>query len=399
MSLGGRRFLLGLSIVVAAVSAQAQHYGPGVTDTEIRIGNIMPYSGPASAYGTIGKAMAAYFAMLNDAGGIGGRKVEFVSLDDAYSPPKAVEQTRKLVEQEEVLLMLAPLGTPSNSAIHRYMNSKKVPHLFLATGASKWDDPRHFPWTMGWHPNYRDEGAIYARHILETKPDARIGIIYQNDDYGRDYLGGFKEALGEMATRMIVAEVSYEVTDPTIDSQIVALKSSGADTFFNITTPKFAAQAIRKAAEIGWNPVHYLNNVSNSVGSTLEPAGLENAKGILSGFYHMDPNDPQWQDHPAFQQWDAWMNKYYPSGDRASTFNVYGYLVAQTLEKVLEQAGDELTRENVMKQAASLDLELPMLLPGVRVKTSADDYAPIEAMRLAVFDGTTWVLQGDVIER
>ncbi len=394
-----KKLLVGASLALLALSTQAKEYGPGVTDTEIKIGNIMPYSGPASAYGTIGKATGAYFDMVNDKGGINGRKINYITYDDGYSPPRAVEQARKLVEQDEVLLIMEPLGTPSNTAIHKYMNSRKVPQLFVATGASKWNDPKNFPWTMGWQPNYHDEGAIYARHILQTKPDARIGILYQNDDYGKDYLGGFKAGLGDKAKTMIVAEVSYEVTDPTIDSQMVSLKASGADTFFNITTPKFAAQAIKKAAEIGWKPVHYLNNVSNSVGAVLKPAGVENAKGILSGFYHIDPTDPQWKDNPAFKEWEAWMDKYYPSGDKASTFNVYGYLVAQTMEQVLKQAGDNLTRENVMKQAANLDLELPMLLPGVKIKTSADDYAPLEAMWLGVFNGETWELQGSVIEK
>jgi len=393
-----KKLLVGASLALFALSSQAEN-GPGVTDKEIKIGNMMPYSGPASAYGTIGKATGAYFEMVNDRGGINGRKINFISLDDGYSPPKAVEQARKLVEQEEVLLIMEALGTPSNSAIHKYMNSKKVPQLFIATGASKWNDPKKFPWTMGWQPNYQDEGAIFARHILKNKPDAKIGVLYQNDDYGKDYLHGFKEGLGDKAKTMIISEVSYEVTDPTIDSQMVSLKGSGADTFFNITTPKFAAQAIKKAAEIGWKPVHYLNSVSNSVGAVLKPAGFEAAKGIYTGFYLKDPTDPQWKDDAAYKEWDAWMDKYFKSGDKASTFSVYGYMVGQTMEQVLKQAGNDLSRENVMKQAASLDLELPMFLPGVKIKTSATDFAPIEAMQIGQFNGETFELQGEVIEK
>ena len=381
------------TLLALAFGVQAKNYGPGVTDTEIKIGNIMPYSGPASAYGTIGKAEAAYFQYINDQGGINGRKINFISLDDGYSPPRTVEQARKLVEQEEVLLIFQPLGTPPNSAIHKYMNSRKVPQLFVATGASKWNDPKKFPWTMGWQPNYHDEGAIYARHILQTKPDAKIGILYQNDDYGKDYLGGFKEGLGDKAKSMIVMEVSYEVTDPTIDSQMVTMKASGADTFINITTPKFAAQAIKKADEIDWRPTHYLNSVSNSVGSVLKPAGFEASKGIYSAFYLKDPVDPQWKDDQAYKDWTAWMDKYLPNGDKTSAFNVFGYSVAQTLVEVLKACGDDLTRENVMKQAASMEHTLPMLLPGIMVKSSADDFAPIEDEYIGQFNGTSWELQ------
>ena len=392
-----QKLLVGASITLAAASVQAKDYGPGVSDTEIRIGNIMPYSGPASAWSTIGKATAAYFEMVNDRGGINGRKIRFISSDDAYSPPKTVEQARRLVEHEEVLLILEPLGTAPNSAIRQYMNNRKVPQLFVSSGASKWNDPGNYPWTMGWQPNYRDEAAIYARHMLQRNPDARIGILYQNDDYGKDYLNGFKESLGEKAAAMVVAEASYEVTDPTVDSQIVSLKGSGADTFFNVGSPKFAAQAIRKAAEIGWKPAHYLNIPANSVGATLEPAGLANAVGIYSAFYLKDPTDPQWRDDPAYKEWDAWMDKYFSGGDKVNTFNVIGYLVAQTMEQVLKQAGDVLTRENVMKQAANLDIELPMLLPGIRIQTSPTDYAPIEAVRIGQFNGTRFELQGEVV--
>ncbi|MFA7504236.1 MAG: ABC transporter substrate-binding protein [Burkholderiaceae bacterium] len=392
-----KKLLMGASLAVLALSSQAKEYGPGVTDTEIKIGNIMPYSGPASAYGVIGKAEAAYFQYINDQGGINGRKIEFVSLDDGYSPPKAVEQTRKLVEQDEVLLVFQALGTPSNSAVQKYMNSRKVPQLFVATGASKWNDPENFHWTMGWQPTYFDEAVIYAKHVLKNDPDAKIGILYQNDDFGKDYLDGFKAGLGDKYGSMVVAEISYEVTDPTIDSQMVSLKGSGADTFFNITTPKFAAQAIKKAAEIDWTPVHYMTVVSASIGAVLEPAGLENAKGIYTGFYLKDATDPQWQDDPGLKDWTAWMDKYLPTADKADGFYVFGYTVAQTMVQVLKQAGDELTRENIMKQAANLDLELPMLLPGIRIKTSETDYGPIQSLQIGQFNGTIYELSGEII--
>lgn len=383
-----------------ATTAWAQkRYDPGADDKEIKIGAIHPYSGPASAYGTIGKAIGAYFDKVNAEGGINGRKIKYIALDDGYNPAKTVEMARKLVEQDEALLVFNPLGTPPNTAIHRYMNQKKVPHLFVATGATKWGDPKNFPWTMGWQPTYQAEGRIYAEHILDTKPNARIAVLYQNDDYGKDYLKGFEDGLGDKAKTMIIARASYEVTDPTIDSQMVTLKGSGADTFFNITTPKFAAQAIKKAAEIGWKPVHYLNNVSASVGSVLTPAGLENAKDVITTNYIKDPTDPQWANDAGYKDWVEWMKKYYPSGDVKDTFNVYGYNVAQGLVEVLKKAGDNLTRENVMKQAASMDFTLPMLLPGVNVKTGPDDYYPIERSRLARFDGKVFVLFGKVYGR
>jgi branched-chain amino acid transport system substrate-binding protein len=389
-----------LALAASATSAWAQKkYDPGADDKEIKIGAIHPYSGPASAYGTIGKAIGAYFDKVNAEGGIKGRKIKYLALDDGYNPAKTVEMARKLVEEEEALLVFNPLGTPPNSAIHRYMNQKKVPHLFVATGATKWGDPKNFPWTMGWQPTYQAEGRIYAAHILDTKPNAKVAVLYQNDDYGKDYLKGFEDGLGDKAKTLIVAKVSYEVTDPTIDSQMVTLKGSGADVFFNITTPKFAAQAIKKAAEIGWKPVHYLNNVSASVGSVLTPAGLDNSKDILTTQYIKDPTDPQWANDKGYQEWVAWMKKYYPSGNLTDAFNVYGYNVAQGLVKVLEQAGDNLTRENVMKQAASMDFTLPMLLPGVNVKTGPDDFYPIEREQLARFDGKAWVLFGKVYGR
>jgi branched-chain amino acid transport system substrate-binding protein len=389
----------GMLALGAASAAAEPQYGPGASDTEIKIGNTNPYSGPASAYGAIGRAIQAYFDQVNDEGGINGRRIEFISLDDGYSPPRTVEQIRKLVEQEEVLLVFQSLGTPTNTAVHQYMNAKQVPHLFVATGATKWGQPDEFPWTMGWQPNYQSEARIYARYILDHQPEAKIGVLYQNDDYGKDYLEGFKAGLGEQAGKLIVAELSYEVTDPTVDSQIISLKSSGADVFFNITTPKFAAQAIRKAADIGWQPLHLLNNVSNSVGSVLQPAGLDKSVGLITALYQKDPTDPQWQDSQAYQDWSVWMDKYNPDGDKTDQFNVYGYNVAMTLEHVLEHCGDDLTRENVMAQAASIEeLELPMLLPGVVIDTSASDFYPIESMQLAKFDGAKWVLFGEVID-
>ena len=392
--------IAGAATVMMATSAMAQKkYDPGVTDKEIKVGNLNPYSGPASAYGAIGKAIGAYFDKVNAEGGINGRMVKYISLDDGYNPAKTVEMTRKLVEEDEVLLVFQPLGTPSNSAIHKYMNTKKVPQLFVATGATKWGDPKNFPYTMGWQPSYQSEAKNFASHILETKPGAKIAILYQNDDYGKDYLKGFEDGLGEKAKTMIVSKVTYEVTDPTVDSQIVSLKASGADTFFNVTTPKFAAQAIKKAAEIGWKPTHYLNSVSSSVASVLVPAGVENAVGIYTANYIKDPTDPQFQKGKEWDDWLAWMKKYHPSGSLTDNFNVYGYTVAQAMTQVLKQAGDNLTRDNVMKQAASLDMTLPMLLPGVNVKTGPDDFYPIEREQLGRFDGKTWVLFGKVYGR
>jgi branched-chain amino acid transport system substrate-binding protein len=387
-----------LAAALASPAALAQKkYDPGATDTVIKIGNTNPYSGPASAYGTIGKAIGAYWKMVNDQGGINGRKIEWLSYDDGYSPPKTVEMTRKLVEQDQVLFMFQTLGTPPNTAIHKYMNSKKVPQAFVATGATKWNDPRNFPWTMGWQPNYQTEGRTYATHILQNNPKAKIGILYQNDDYGKDYLKGFKDGLGNKVS-MIVKEVSYEVTDPTVDSQIVQLQASGADTFFNITTPKFAAQAIRKAYDTGWKPMHYINNVSASPGSVLKPAGFEKSIGLISTQYFKDPTDAQWKSDPAVKAWDAFMKKYYPEGNLLDASNMYGYTVAQTLHQVLKQAGDNLTRANVMKQAASLKGYRPeTMLPGIRMNTDANDFAPIESEQLIRFDGKQWQRFGAII--
>jgi branched-chain amino acid transport system substrate-binding protein len=384
---------LSTAIVLLAASGSCafaqKKYDAGATDTEIKIGNIMPYSGPLSAYALIGRTEAAFFKKLNDEGGINGRKINFVSYDDSFSPPKTVEQARKLVESDNVLFMFQSLGTPTNAAIEKYMNQKQVPQLFVATGATRFGDPANFPWTMGWQPTYQTEGRIYAKYILQNLPQAKIGILYQNDDSGRDYVKGLKDGLGaEAAKRMIIAELPYDPTDPTVDSQIVSLKTLGADVFFNETSPKFAAQGIKKAVEIGWKPVQILASISNSVGSVYRPAGLENSKGILSVNYLKDPTDPAWKDDPAIKEWVSFMDKYFPEGDKSSTFSVYGYLLAQTLVQVLKQCGDELTRENVMKQAANLkDLELGLLLPGIKINTSPSDYFPVEQMQMTRFNG------------
>jgi branched-chain amino acid transport system substrate-binding protein len=390
---------LGVIALVAASTAVAEKkYGPGATDDEIKIGNTNPYSGPASAYGTIGRSESAYFKMVNEQGGVNGRKIVFISLDDAYSPPKTVEQVRRLVEQEEVLLLFQSLGTPSNTAIHKYMNAKKVPQLFVATGATKWGDPQNFPWTMGWQPNYQTEAHLYAKYLQKNKPAARIAVLYQNDDYGKDYLKGLHEGLGSQAGKMIVKEASYEVTDPTVESQIVTLQASGADTLFIFATPKFAAQAIRKTYDIRWKALTFVNNVSSSVAAVLEPAGLEKSVGVVTVLYFKDPNDPQWANDPAMKDWQEWMKKYYPDGNPADGLNVFGYLAAQTMVQVLKQCGDELTRENVMRQAANLkDLALPLLLPGIRINTGPADFYPVDQIQLARFDGKRWVLFGEVL--
>ncbi|HTD06668.1 ABC transporter substrate-binding protein [Undibacterium sp.] len=385
-------------LVLGATTALAQKkYDPGASDTEIKIGNILPYSGPASAYGTIGKAAGAYFKKINDEGGINGRKINFISVDDGYSPPKTVEMARRLVEQDQVLLIFNSLGTPSNSAIHKYMNAKKVPQLFVATGANKWNDPKNFPWTMGWQPNYETEAAIYAKHILQTKPDAKIAILYQNDDYGKDYLKGFEDGLGAKAG-MIVAKASYETSDPTVDAQIAQLQGSGANVFFNVTTPKFAAMAIRRAYDIGWKPVQYLNNISASIGSVLVPAGLEKSVGLISTQYLKDSLDSAWANDKGMKDWYAFMAKYYPDGNLKDASNVYGYAVAQTLVQVLKQCGDNLTRENVMKQAANLrDFQPDVMLPGIKINTSPTNFAPIQAEQLVRFDGKQYIRFGEVV--
>jgi ABC-type branched-subunit amino acid transport system substrate-binding protein len=392
-------FAAAAALAATSFTALAQKkYGPGASDTEIKIGNIMPYSGPASAYGVIGKTEAAYFNKINAEGGINGRRINFISYDDAYSPPKAVEQARKLVESDEVLFIFNSLGTPTNSAIQKYMNEKKVPQLFVATGATKWNDPKNFPWTMGWQPNYQSEGRIYAKYLLQEKPNAKIGVLYQNDDYGKDYLKGLKDGLADKAASMIVGEESYETSNPTVDSQIVALKSRGADVFISITTPKFAAQSIKKVAELGWKPLFILNNVSASIGSVIKPAGFENAQDIISANYAKDATDPRWKDDPGMKNWNAFLDKYFPDANRADNGVVTGYNVAQTLVAVLRQCGDDLTRENIMKQAAHLkDLEIDGLLPGIKIHTSPTDFAPIKQLQLMRFKGENWELFGPVM--
>ncbi|HEX2438324.1 MAG TPA: ABC transporter substrate-binding protein [Methylomirabilota bacterium] len=395
-----RGFLLTLVLAVAlAAASSAPAQTPGVTANEIKIGNTNPYSGPASAYGTIGKAIAAYFKKVNDEGGVNGHKINFITYDDAYSPPKAVEMVRKLVEQDQVAALFQTLGTPTNTAIHKYVNQQKVPHLFVATGATKWNDPKSFPWTMGWQPNYQTEGRTYAAYILKNIPDAKIGILYQNDDYGKDYRKGLLDGLGEAAKKMVVLEQTYEVTDPTIDSQIVNLKNSGANVFFNVTIPKFAVQAIKKAHDIGWKPTHFLNNVSSSLATVLKPAGLDASKGLITSLYMKEVTDPQWKNDKGFQDWVAFMKKYYPDGALDDQSNAFGYTAAQAMTQVLKQCGTDFSRENILKQAENLkNVEFPMLLPGIKVNTSPTDHAPIEQEQLAKFDGERWVLFGDLLE-
>ncbi|WP_407654512.1 ABC transporter substrate-binding protein [Bradyrhizobium prioriisuperbiae] len=388
----------GLLFVSAASVAMAQkRYDTGANDTEIKIGNIMPYSGPASSYATIGKTEAAYFRMINEQGGINGRKINFISYDDGYSPPKTVEQARKLVESDEVLFIMNPLGTPGNTAIQKYMNQKKVPQLFVSTGAAKWADPQNFPWTMGWQPSYQGEARVYAKYILKEFPGKKIGILFQNDDFGKDYLVGLKEGLGDKAGSLIISEVPYEVTSPTVDSQIVQIKSANPDVFINIATPKFAAQAIKKVGELGWKPVHLVTNVSASVASVMKPAGYENGQGVLSAAYMKDPKDPTWNNDAAMNTWRAFMDKYYPEGDKDDGATVFGYGVAQGIVQVLKQCGDNLTRENIMKQAANLDFEIGIYLPGTKIKTSPTDFSPLEQLQMMRFKGESWELFGPLM--
>ncbi|VIO75042.1 ABC transporter substrate-binding protein [Bradyrhizobium ivorense] len=393
----GAAVVFASAALIASTAFAQKKYDPGATDSEIKIGNIMPYSGPASSYGVIGKTEAAFFKMINDQGGIGGRKIDFISYDDAYSPPKAIEQARKLVESDEVLLIFQPLGTPSNSAIMKYMNAKKVPQLFVASGGTKFGDPKNFPWTMGFQPNYQSEGRIYAKYIRDKFPNSKIAVFWQNDDAGKDQFKGLKDGLGDKVN-MIIADKSYEVSDPSIDSQIVALHDSGADIFFSWAAPKGSAQAIRKVGELGWKPKFFLANTATSVASVLKPAGLEYSKGIISTAYLKDPTDPTWDKDPAVVKWRAFMDKYYPDGDKANANNIYGYVQAEAMAQVLRQCGDNLTRDNVMKQAASLkNFHSDLMLPGIMVNTSADDYYPIEQMQLMRFNGEAWELFGDVI--
>jgi len=388
--------LLGAS---GSIALAQKKYDSGASDTEIKIGNIMPYSGPLSAYGVIGRTEAAYFGKINAEGGINGRKITFISYDDTFSPPKTVEQARKLVESDEVLLIFQSLGTPTNTAIQRYMNAKKVPQLFVATGATKWNDAQNFPWTMGWQPNYQDEARIYAKYILKERPDARIAVLYQNDDFGKDYLKGLKDILGNKAASMIVAEDAYDVAEPTIDSHIIKMKSLNADVFVDVTSPKFAAQAIKKTAEIGWKPLHILTNVSVSVGAVIKTEGIDASQGIISSAYLKDPTDPHWKNDPGMKAWNDFLDKYYPEANRADSGVIYGYTVAQTLVHVLQACGDNLTRENVMKQAATLkDLELGNLLPGIKLNTSPSDFAPISQVQMMRFKGETWERFGDIID-
>jgi branched-chain amino acid transport system substrate-binding protein len=395
-----------VALVLAGIFATAgggicmsAEYSPGADDNEIKIGNTMPYSGPASGYSAIGKSLSAYFAMINDHGGINGRKINFISRDDGYSPPKTVEAVRKLVEEEQVLLLFQSLGTPPNLAIRGYLNDNKVPQLFVGSGADQWNDPKRYPWTMGWQPSYGTEAQIFAHYVLDNMPDAKIAVLYQNDDFGKDYVNGMRSGLGDKAGKMIVATQSYETTDPTVDSQVSALQASGADVLLTAAIPKFTTLAIRKVYDIGWRPTQFVNSVSTSVGSVMKPAGAEKSAGVISATYTKDPSDPRWQDTPEYQDWLAWMKKYNSSVNVADALAVYGYATAQTLVAVLKASGDNLTREHVMKVAASLhDLTLPMLLPGITISTNADDYAPIKQMQLQKFDGNSWKVFGDVIK-
>ena len=389
----GNLAAMGNSICVAA------EYSTGASDTEIKIGNTMPYSGPASGYSAIGKSLAAYFAMINDQGGINGRKINFISRDDAYSPPKTVEVVRKLVEEDQVLMVFQSLGTPPNLAIRGYLNDNKIPQLFVGSGADQWNDPKRYPWTMGWQPSYGTEAHIFARYVLDNLPDAKIAVLYQNDDFGKNYVNGMRSGLGDKAGKMIVATQSYETTDPTVDSQAAALQASGADVLLTAAIPKFTTLAIRKVYDIGWRPTQFVNSVSTSVGSVMKPAGAEKSAGVMSATYTKDPSDPRWQDTPEYKDWLAWMMKYNPSVNVTDALAVYGYSTAQTLVAVLKASGDNLTREHVMEVASSLhDLSLPMLLPGITISTAADDYAPIKQMQLQKFDGNSWKVFGDVIK-
>jgi branched-chain amino acid transport system substrate-binding protein len=402
MMLGRRAWGLGLATLGFLLASEAicadEKYGPGVTDTEIKVGQFAAYSGPLSSFSVQNKAGIAFFDMINAEGGVNGRKVKIISLDDGYVPPKSVEVTRQLVEQEKVLLLYMPLGTPTNSAVHKYLNQKAVPQLFITSGAVKWGDPKNYPWTMGWLPSFQAEGSNFTKYVLRNKPDAKIAILYQNDDFGKDYLKGIKAALGAQAAKMIVSEQGYETTDPTIDTQIINMKGSGADTLMNIASIKFAAMAIRKISDIGWKPLHFLNSPSSGVSATLAPAGLDNSVGIITADFLKDPTDPRWQDDKAVLDYLAFLKKWLPDANPADRLNVVGYSIGQTMLQVFKQCGNDLTRENVMKQAAHLDLELPMLLPGIKIKTNPDDFFPIEGEYLQRFDGKRWVVFGDLLQ-
>ena len=389
-----------IAVAFSVSCAYAQKkYDSGATDTEIKVGQTVPFSGPASAYATVGKAQAAYIRMINDAGGVNGRKINLIQYDDAYSPPKTVEQVRKLVEGDEVLLTFQIIGTAPNAAVQKYLNARKMPQLFAATGAARFTDPRNFPWTFGFNPSYFVEGRIYGQYILKEHPNARVGVLYQNDDLGKDYLEGLKAGLGDKAAKMVVTEVSYELSEPTIDSKILKIKDSGADLFFSASTPKQAAQAIKKIAELGWHPVHIVDINANSVGAVLKPAGLDASRGIISVGYVKDPSDPSLKDDPGMLRYLAFMQKYYPEGDKYSSLNVYGYITTQLLVQVLQQCGDELTRENVLKQATHLkNVELDLLLPGISVTTTPTDYRVNKQLQMVRFDGERWQPFGSIIE-
>jgi branched-chain amino acid transport system substrate-binding protein len=394
-ALGGAAAVAAAAVISRGASADDM---PGVSATEIKIGQTMPYSGNASAYGAIGRTDLAVFKMINDQGGINGRKLNLISVDDGYLPPRTVEQTRRLVEEEGVAFMFNTLGTPTNSAIHKYLNMKKVPQLFVATGADKWGDYKHYPWTMGWQPSYRIEAQIYAKYILQHLPDAKVGILYQNDDFGKDYMNGIKDIFGDKFDKLVVKAVSYESTDPTIDSQIVTLQSSGANVFVNITIPKFGAQAIRKVYDLGWRPTHFITNVSASVGAVIKPAGVEKAFGIISGVYLKDNTDPAWANDPGMNEWRAFMSKYMPGADLNDGNHVYGYGVSLTLVQVLKQCGNDLSRANIMRQAANLhDLDVKILLPGIKVNTSPTNYHPLRQLQLAKWNGKTWERFGEIL--
>ncbi len=397
-----RRTFLQSSAAAAAFAASAgsarADNAPGVTDTEIKIGQTMPYSGPASAYSVIGRAETAYFKMINEQGGVNGRKLNLISLDDAYSPPKTVEQTRRLVEQDEVAFIFKSLGTPCNAAIRQYLNDNKVPQLFVATGAAMFSDPAHFPWTMGYQPNYQTEAKIFSKHILKTKPDGKIGVLYQNDGFGKDYLIGLKDGLGADKAGMVIKEASYETSEPTVDSQIVTLQGSGADVLLIAATPKFAAQAIRKTFDIGWTPVRYMTDVSQSIATVMKPAGFEKSTGVITAVYGKDPTDARWKEDPGFKQYAEFIAKYMSPHDLIDINASYGFGVAITMVQVLKQCGNDLSRESVMRQAANLkDLELPTLLPGIKINTAPDNFSPIRQEALASFNGESWEQFGDVL--
>ena len=387
-----------LTMFVAVAVHAEKRYGPGVTDTQILLGQTMPYSGPASGYGTYGKAQAAFFRMINEHGGVNGRKIELLSLDDGYSPPRTVDQIRKLVEQEHVLAIFSSFGTPTNTAIVKYLNLNKVPHLFVTSGAAEFSDSKTYPWTMGWRVNYVSEAKVYGKYLRQTRPNVRIAALYQHDDAGRDLVRGLREGLGDRADKMLVATASFEVTDPTVDSQIVTLQASGADTLFILGSAKPAAQAIRKVWDVGWRPLQFVSNTAASVATVMKPAGLEKSVGIISGAFLKDPTDTHWQNDSGLKEWLDFMKKYYPEGDVTDLYNVYAYATAQTMVQVLKQCGDDLSRENVMRQATNLkDLELSILIPGIRINTGPQDHSPVEQMQLQRFDGKQWALFGDII--